>query len=512
MSLNCNEINLILTELDLEGSFIQEIVQPSYDSLALYTYKPGLPKTVFICLAGGECRIHEVHRKIPKNEKPLRFNEMLRSRIKGAKITKCTQLGKERIIKISTFREGPVYVMPAAQEKFAKKKKIETEENGVEELNLYIRLWSNAGNIFLCSKQNVILDSFYRRPAKGEMTGETLILPEENISENEAENDAKFPIRTFEDFLQSGAQNTDARTVSFNEKVDLFYSQNAARTSLESLLEQAEKWHNAHRSRLESALEKLEQKKNSFLHAEQWKHEGDLILSYGYMFADGSTAGGFLDCEDYSTGKKVHIRIDPKKTAQENAAKYYETYKKQTGGLEDLEHDIQLNKKQIEELDRKYESMLAEKNPVKLEQILRKSQKPRQQEKQARPGLSYEAKDWTILVGRDADENDELLRHYVKGADLWFHTRDYAGGYVFIKAKAGKTVPLEIMIIAGNLAVHYSKARKNGEADLYYTQVKHLRRAKNGPKGLVLPSNEKNLHIKSDPAVLRALEDSQILL
>ena len=156
--------------------------------------------------------------------------------------------------------------------------------------------------------------------------------------------------------------------------------------------------------------------------------------------------------------------------------------------------------------------MLAEKNPVKLEQVLRKTQKPRQQEKQERPGLSYDAKGWTILVGRDANENDELLRHYVKGDDMWLHTRDYAGGYVFIKAKKGKTVPLELLLIAGNLAVHYSKARKNGEADLYYTQVKHLRRAKNGPKGLVLPSNEKNLHIKMDSAVLRQLEDSQVLI
>ena len=110
----------------------------------------------------------------------------------------------------------------------------------------------------------------------------------------------------------------------------------------------------------------------------------------------------------------------------------------------------------------------------------------------------------------DADENDELLRHHVKGQDLWFHTRDFPGGYVFIKAKSGKSVPLEIMLIAGNLAVHYSKARKNGEADLYYTQVKHLRRAKNGPKGLVLPSNEKNLHVKLDTRLLRQLEENEI--
>ena len=92
---------------------------------------------------------------------------------------------------------------------------------------------------------------------------------------------------------------------------------------------------------------------------------------------------------------------------------------------------------------------------------------------------------------------------------MWLHVRDYSGGYVFIKNRPGKTVPLEILLYAGNLAVFYSKARKNGSADLYYTQVKHLRRAKDGPKGLVLPTNEKNLFIKLDEEKLRRLEDIQ---
>ena len=501
MSLNCTEIDLILKELDLKGSFIQEIVQPSFDSLALYTYKPGVPKTVFICLAAGSCRLNEVHRKIPKNPKPLRFNEMLRSRIKGARITDCCQLGKERIIKISTYREGPVYVMPAAQEKIAKKKKNTVEEEGVEELNIYIRLWSNAGNIFLCSKDHIILDSFYRRPGKGEMTGEKLSLPE--VTETDAETLAKFPVRDF-----SGTEFPADRELSFNEKIDFFYSQTNARSSLESLLEQAEKWYNSHKSRQTAALDRLEEKRQAFLNASQWKHQGDLILSYSYKFDDGSVTDGFLECNDYDSGKDVRLKIDPKKSAQENAASYYETYKKQTSGLEELEHDIERARRSLRELEKQYAVMTSEKNPVKLEQILRKQQTPKQQEKEERPGLMYQIKDWVIFVGRDASENDELLRHYVKGQDMWFHTRDYAGGYIFVKARAGKTIPLEIMLIAGNLAVHYSKARKNGEADLYYTQVKHLRRAKNGPKGLVLPANEKNLHIKLDQAILRQLEQN----
>ena len=38
MSLNCNEINLILEELNIDGYFIQDIIQPGYDTIALYIY------------------------------------------------------------------------------------------------------------------------------------------------------------------------------------------------------------------------------------------------------------------------------------------------------------------------------------------------------------------------------------------------------------------------------------------------------------------------------------------
>ena len=518
MSLNCNEINLILSELDLTGAFVQDIVQPSYDSIAVYTYKPASPKTVFISLAAGVCRLHEVRRKIPKNDKPLRFMEILRSRIKGARIMACEQIGLERIIRMTLHKDAPVQVMPAAQEKLAKAKKTarllsasldgenqersEADEHaGEENYTLYIRLWSGAANIFLCDSRDTILDSFYRRPAKHETTGNSFILPQPKPS------DKFWPVRDFselqEDFFERQPQS---EPLSFNQKVDLFYSQTATANSLASLLEQAEKWYGEHKSRQEAALEHLKEKRNSFLTAAQYKHQGDLILAFGYQYR-GDT--DFLECEDYESGKSVRIKIDPALNPQENAARYYEKYKKATSGLEDLEHDISRAEKALSELEAKYAAMLREKNPIKLEQLLRKTQKPRQQEKKSHPGLDYFVGGWYILVGRDAGENDELLRHHVRGSDMWLHTRDYSGGYVFIKARAGKTVPLEILLYAGNLAVYYSKARKNGSADLYYTQVKHLRRAKNGPKGLVLPTHEKNLFVKLDTEKLRALEDMQ---
>ena len=93
----------------------------------------------------------------------------------------------------------------------------------------------------------------------------------------------------------------------------------------------------------------------------------------------------------------------------------------------------------------------------------------------------------------------------MRGNDLWLHTRDFAGGYVFIKAKKDKSVPLEVLLDAGNLAVHYSKAKSNKKASLYYTHVKYLRRVKNGKQGLVIPTMEKNLDITLDEKRVKEL-------
>lgn len=467
MSLNCTEINLILEELDLSGSSIQQIVQPSFDTLALYTYKNSTAKTVLICLGAGACRINETRKKIPKTEKPLRFMEFMKSRIKGCRIQTCKQIGLERIIQMELT-------------------------HGDEEFFLFIRLWNNATNIIVTDKSLVILDVFYRRPKRNEITGKIFEIPQ--IREQEK----VFEARSFEDLPEN-------ENLSFNQKVDLWYSEHSQSLSREALLEQAEKIYTSRKSKMENALKKLEEKRESFLTCEQWKHQGDLILSYGHLI-DGESK--FLECTDYESGATVQISIDPKKNAQENAKIYYDKYKKATSGITELEYDISKAKREILDLDAAYESLLKEPNPIKIQQLLHKQTKPKQQIAKKHPGLTYLLNGWTILLGRTASENDELLRHHVKGQDMWMHTRDYSGGYVFIKNRNGKTIPLDILLNAGNLAVYHSKARKNGSADLYYTQVKHLRRAKNAPKGTVLPTNEKNLSIKLENSRLKIMEEA----
>ncbi|UTC68071.1 MULTISPECIES: NFACT RNA binding domain-containing protein [unclassified Treponema] len=468
MSLNNKEIDLILDELKLEGWFIQKISQPSYTTLVFYLYKDK-PLTLFISLEAGACRLHSTRKKIPKSDKPMRFMELLKSRIKGGKIIKAEQLNEDRIIRFHIA-------------------------SGVGLFFLYFRIWSGAANIVLTDENDLIIDAFYRRPKRGEISGGTWITPDpQKIKKQD------YSVREYD------------KTKSFNEAVEEWYINNAPRVSKDALLAEAENIYGSKIVRIEKALLRLKAKREEFLNAQSLKNAGDLLFSNLHLIKKGMN---FVELEDYTkNGTKISISLDPLKTPQENANLYYEKYKKAVSGLDALEEDILSAEKEIEKLKEKIEKIKTEENPYLIQKILQKEKIPVQQKTKntkSAPGLKFFCDGWTILVGRTAAENDELLRHFVKGADLWLHTRDYAGGYVFIKARAGKSIPLPVLIKAGNLAVFYSKARKNAQADLYTTQVKYLRRAKNAPKGTVLPAQEKNLSIKLDEKILKQLEEEKI--
>ncbi|MFA6506067.1 MAG: NFACT family protein [Treponemataceae bacterium] len=468
MSLNWKEIDLALSELDLVGAQIQKIVQPSYDVLCLHVYKEGKARAVLAALTPGACRFHETFRAVPKSEKPLRFAEFLKSKIRDGHIEEAVQLGRDRIVRLVI-------------------------RHGEDRFRAYLRLWSNAANIVVTDETGVVLDAMRRSPKRGEITGGRYA-PEE--AEAKADTGGK-PEKIYEIRDLSGPG-------SFNERIDAWYAEHAGALSLEALREQVRKTFDGRDARLTASIESLKRKKAEYENAEILKQYGDLIMA-----AIGTVPAGaeWLETVNFYTDTPVKIRLDPKKKAPQNAETYYEQYRKAKHGLSEVDAELADSLTERDTLASERERLLAEENPLVLHKAIRKLRAaPVAPDKKKRPGLSFRKNGWLLIVGRDATENDDLLRHYVKGADLWLHTRDFPGGYVFVKARAGKSVPLEVLLDAGNLALFYSKGRNAGEADLYYTQVKFLRRAKNAPKGTVLPTQEKNLHLASDISRLKALE------
>ena len=514
MSLNWKEINCILEELNLEGSQIQSAVQNSYDTIILGTHKKGETKRILICLGPGVCRIHETFRDFPRPDKTQRFAQFLKSRIVNGWIQEIVQLGDNRIIRIK-IRRGEFYYY------------------------MYIRLWSNAANFIVTDKEGVILDAMRRLPKKSEVSGGMYPAPDSNetgasfygTDESPAHNSGagnspaaqkKYTIREFLQTRGSIASTPDER--SFNRKIDDHYAAQAGSLSPEALRKQAYGICENSIARIDAALEKLRAKEAELNSAEKLREYGDIILSNisnikpgdSWLEADYPYSAGAAEesSAEYTPGEdKIRIKLDPLKKPPAQAELYYEQYRKAKKGLSSIQAEIKQGEEELAEIKKRLIQILNEQNPLILSRLLKtettKSGRSSEQDKK-RPGLCFRRNDWLIIVGRDAAENDALLRSHVKGNDLWLHARDFAGSYVFIKQRSGKTVPLDTLLDAGNLALFYSKGRNSGGGDLYYTPVKYLRRVKNGPKGRVIPTQEKNLRIELDEKRLKELEKCRI--
>jgi predicted ribosome quality control (RQC) complex YloA/Tae2 family protein len=482
MSLNWKEINLILEELELEGSQIQKAVQSAFDVLCLRIYGKNGAKSLLISISPLSCRFHETFDSVPKSDKPLRFAEFLNSRIVNGRIEEAVQLGNDRVVRLTVHR-------------------------GEDRFHVYVRLWSNAANVIVTDAEGNVLDAMRRLPKKGEISG-GVYAPESANASNSEKPGKEYQIRDFpEDLLVELGESA-----SFNQKIDALYRREGGALSLESLREEAKRKYEKSIDRVKASLERLREKEADFSGAERFKEYGDIILSNLSLIKNGDE---WLDTRNFD-GETVRIKLNPTLSPAACAEEYYEQYRKAKSGITELRIEIADEERGLLRLEETMLSLVSQTNPLVLHKLLKgggtspagKGQVRKEDAK--RPGLSFRRGNWLIVVGRDASENDDLLRRYVKGNDLWLHARDYAGSYVFIKQQAGKTVPLDILLDAGNLAIFYSKGRNSGEGDLFYTQVKYLRRAKDGPKGLVIPTQEKNLHIKVDPTRLRELEDCRV--
>ena len=487
MSLNWKEIDRVLGELDLAGAQIQGAWQSAFDVLGLKVYKrgaegrKGATRQILIALSPGACRLHETYGAFPKSAKPLRFAQFLSSRLVNGWIQEAVQLGDDRIVRLTVRR-------------------------GEERFRLYVRLWSNAANVVATDDSGAVLDAMRRLPKRGEVSGGRYA-PEKGSPAPREGKPREYEVRDL-----PPAQGA----LPFNAAVDAFYAEHGSALSLEALREQARRECEGSVGRLRAALGRLRDKEKDFADSGRLREYGDIILA---NIARVTAGDEWLEADDFFAGAgsaaSIRIKLDRDLSPSANAELYYAQHGKARKGLADVRREIESGEREIEALEGRLAALLEETNPLVLARLVRGGSaagKPRAASGKGkkRPGLTFQCGDWLVLVGRDAEENDALLRRHVKGGDLWLHARDFAGSYVFVKQRAGKSFPLETMLDAGNLAIFYSKGRNSAEGDLFYTQVKHLRRAKNGPKGLVIPTQEKNLRVRLDAQRLRRLEGCRV--
>ena len=463
--LNSNEIRLLLSELDLEGSFIQKVTEHDYHSFTLSMFSKREKAFLLYFETGTRnqhfCRTGIMRRKSAKAQ---RFTQYLRANIVGSRIMSVDQVEGERTF---TF----------------------TLSHGGIMRKLVFRFFSGPGaNVIVTDEDDMILELQMRRPQRGEEKGRILVCETGRTWDEE-----RFPIRPWQGD-------------SFNSFIDRWYTEavKEERTSDARglLLAQRDRELAGLRNRIRDVSLREEKSRDH----ESLRKTADLLSSYAYMLTRGLSSVDVYDFE----GNPVTILLDPSLSPSENINAFYQKYRRQERIHQNALEELDQLKTRLEERTEYYDALLngGDVQLQTLEKALDRQVPSGRDRPPLEAGLRFFSHGFEILVGRNAKENDSLLRHAARSNDTWLHVRDFAGGYVIIKAKKDKSIPLDVLLDSACLAIHYSKAKSQGRADIYYTQVKYLRRIKDGRTGLVTPTREKNLFVVLDEQRIRRLTGS----
>ena len=294
---------------------------------------------------------------------------------------------------------------------------------------------------------------------------------------------------------------------SFNGKIERLFTDLEQSGDRERLAGQAEASLAMRETGVLSTLKSLEARLAEYANPERLRELGDLLTSNLHRIGRGDRV---LEVEDFfHGGAPLAIELDPAVSPAQNAQVYYARAHKAKAGRGKVEQEIADLRAMLARIQEEREELQAQPDTESLAALARKAAQPRHPPVPAdMPGLVFWSGRFKCIVGRTGAENDTLLRRSVRGNDWWFHARDWPGAYVFVKAAPGKSLPLETMLDAGNLALHFSKGKSSGRGEVYYTQVKYLRRAKGARRGTVLPTQEKNLSIRLEPDRIERLKSA----
>lgn len=309
---------------------------------------------------------------------------------------------------------------------------------------------------------------------------------------------------------------------STNDMVDAYFRGVHLRTEIQQLKDRIRAELKAEQEKLRNRLDAAEKLMEGASDLERLKKSGDMILAHAAQIVAGSTA---LECADlYSeSGQALKIELNPNLSASQNAQHYYRLFAKSRIRAKTASSSSQDARQRMEEVQ-DYCSALerAESMPelmVLKEKVLdrgKKSEAPKpalqspRSEKTAHQRLmSTRSSDgFTIIVGRNKQENDVLISRLTHPQDIWLHAQGIEGAHVLIKLPNKKDPPQSTINEAAQIAARFARTGLGGKVRVAYTYGKYVRKIAKDKPGLVRYENEKTLEVDTTapmPAPVRRL-------
>jgi len=183
------------------------------------------------------------------------------------------------------------------------------------------------------------------------------------------------------------------------------------------------------------------------------------------------------------------IRLDPALSPAENAAAYFKRYRKARRAAEMGQprlDELAVELRYLEQLGADL-ALAADRNEIDAVRAAlgeagyaRQRKLARSETGQSRipvqgPRRFTSVEGYTILVGRNSRQNEQITFELAGPDDLWLHARGWPGSHVVIRS-GGQPVSAETVQQAAGLAAFYSKAQREGWVDVIVAEKRRVRR------------------------------------
>jgi len=231
---------------------------------------------------------------------------------------------------------------------------------------------------------------------------------------------------------------------------------------------------------------------DSYTEAARLQALADLVMIHHRDIEPKAETATLIDPE---TEQPVVVRLQPALSAIENAQRLYGRAKRLRRGKPHVTLRLKRIERELEQL-RQAQTDFLETESIDEEVVQLLAGKPKTSRGPAQPTFrSAEAEGFTIWIGRNATDNDRLLRAAAPN-DVWMHVEGHPGSHVIVRRGSADTIPQSVLRHAARLAAAGSKARTERRVQVTIADVKHVRKPKRAPAGLVHVRNADTLTVE----------------
>lgn len=316
---------------------------------------------------------------------------------------------------------------------------------------------------------------------------------------------------------------------SLNVLIDDYYAGSEWRDAMGNVRAPIKKVLQNQRDRCKRKAEILRAEMAATEDASRYRVQAELLLAHQNEITQGQSS---VELENYYAGEgepaTLAVPLDPRFDAVGNANRLFNKYHKLRRALALIPEQIEQNETELATIEQFQADLDLAENPAEVALVKAEVQgagymrgkplakKTRQHAKgkgkqgkggkPAGPGggvpLYMQSREgFTILVGKNSRQNEEVTFHQASGNDLWLHARGVPGAHVIVKA-GGHEIPRATINQAAALAAYYSQARGSTSVPVDYTLQRHVRHMKNGGPGMVIYEREKTIY--AEPALIES--------